>query len=185
MKHTRTLAIICFTSGILLFAYHHGLIVIRWPGKQRTPTTAYHHATKKSITLQYWHHGSWHTEKNQLIMVDDTAQALAYLISSWLTLLDEEIVRTSAPQISTKKVELQTALISPTGHELFLSFDRTPFSPQQSIYEKWMWIEGLLKTIKAYDATISHVHLLVRHKPLQDIHLDFSNPWPITGFIRQ
>lgn len=177
MKHIKTIIIACFSIGLLVYAYHHSLLIIRWPWHQPLESSSYHHATKKTIALHYWHHGSWHTEKNQLIITDNAAKALTYLINTWLTLLDEE-------KIMRKKIELQTALVSPTGHELFLSFDRTPFGPQQSTYEKWMWVEGLLKTIKAHTTSIDRVSILVRHKPLQDMHLDFSNAWPITGFLQ-
>ncbi|MFI5333117.1 MAG: hypothetical protein ACHQVS_03375 [Candidatus Babeliales bacterium] len=179
MKHRNTLIILCFIIGIVLYAYHHALFIIRWPWHHAPQNIARHHATKKSISLHYWHHRSWHTEKTTLIMSDDPAQALAYLVNTWLTLLDEE------QHITAKKVELQTALLSPNGHELFLSFDRVPFNSQQSTYESWMWVEGLLKTIKTYNSSIDRVHLLVRHKPLQDRHLDFLNAWPIHGFTQE
>ena len=168
-------ALCCFSIGILLLAYHHTILIIRWPWHQYTQPITQHHATKKQIVLHYCHHYAWHTEKNVLIMSDDRAQAFTYLINTWLTLLNEE-------KIMNKKIELQTAVLSPTKHELFISFDRTPFTSEQTIHEKWMWIEGLLKTIKGYDTTIGYVHLLVRHKSLHDKHLDFSNAWPINGF---
>lgn len=175
MKPTGKTALIFLLIGSIVCIYYHSLVIIRWPW-HHTQNKLHHHAIKKPVILHYWHHGSWLTEKNNLIMSNDTSQSVAYLINTWLTFLDEE-------KIMNKKVELQTAAISPTGHELFLSFDRSPFDLQQSIYEKWMWIESLLKTIKAYDATIDHVRILVRHKPLHDMHLDFSNPWPIHGFL--
>lgn len=179
MKRTFfTLALVCTIVGILFFAYQNSILVVQWPWHKRVHASNEHHATKKAITLHYWHNFTWHTEKNQLLMASDQAQALFYLINTWLTLLDEE-------HSAIKKVELQTAIVSPTGHELFLSFDRSPFSAQQSTYAKWMWVEGLLKTIKNNDSAIQQVRLLVQHKPMHDMHIDFSNSWPIIGFDHQ
>lgn len=171
----RTLLVFSFILGILLFAYQHAIIIIQWPGKQHTHAPTYQSATKKTMYLHYWHNDTWHKEKNKLIVTDDGAQTLTYIINAWLTLLYEE-------KIMPKKIALQTVLVSPTGHELFVSFDHTPFTTQQPIYEKWLWIEALFKTIKECAPSIDHVHMLVRHKPLHDVHLDLSRAWPISGF---
>jgi hypothetical protein len=102
---------------------------------------------------------------------------MQYLINAWLTLLDEE-------NVMSKKVTLQSALMSAHGH-LYVSFDRNPFDENSPTYDTWMWIEGLLKTIRENEPSIQSVHFLVHHHPMEDNHLDFSNPWPITGFLNK
>ena len=77
---------------------------------------------------------------------------------------------------------LQSALITPSGIS-YLSFDRTILNKEETIFKKWMLIEGLLKTIASTNLSITQIQFLVQHQQLQDIHIDFSIPWPIHGFI--
>jgi hypothetical protein len=83
-----------------------------------------------------------------------------------------------------KKVSLQSVVPSPSGVEAYISFDRNPFTKNQSTYEKFMWIEGLLKTVRENGIQLQSIYFLVHHQPLTDFHLDFSNAWPISGFIQ-
>ncbi|HZW61067.1 MAG TPA: hypothetical protein VFF04_02480, partial [Candidatus Babeliales bacterium] len=97
-------------------------------------------------------------------------------INSWLSLLDEE-------HIMDSKVMLQTAILSQSGQEAFLSFDRNPLPAECATFETWMWVEGLLKTIRENDIQLQSIRFLVHHEPLIDEHLDFSNSWPAQGFL--
>lgn len=59
-------------------------------------------------------------------------------------------------------------------------------NPQSySIHAKLMWVEGLLKTIHSSGLALQSVHFLHNHQPLQDPHLDFTNPWPVHGFVNK
>jgi len=87
-------------------------------------------------------------------------------------------------KITTKKITLQTAMLNPTGTELAVSFDHGLFSKDATTYEKWMLCEGLLKTVRENGIASQTVRFLIHHQPIIDAHLDFSNPWPIYGFIR-
>jgi hypothetical protein len=178
MKYS-TLIIICFISiiaGNILFAYFNGIIIIRSPWHAQQ-TTNYHAINqKKECAFYYWHHGQWNQEKIELMWSDNKESALVYLLNNWLTYLDEE-------HIIHKKVTAQTTLFSSNGHELYISLDRNPLDQEQSIHEKLLFIEGLLKTLRTNCTDITSVTFLVDHQPLHDQHLDFSNPWPITGFL--
>lgn len=132
--------------------------------------------TKKKVTRVYWHNESWHAEETELLWSEDKAEIVLRLITSWLSLLDEE-------KVMEKKVSVQSAVLTQSGVEVYLSFDRNPFNKNQSTYEKLMWIEGILKTIRENGIHIQQIQFLVHHQPLHDFHLDFSNPWPITGFL--
>jgi hypothetical protein len=83
----------------------------------------------------------------------------------------------------TKTVSLQSAMLSPAQHELYISFTRNPLEKEKSIQEKWLFIEGLLKTIRENGLMLQAIHFLVQHQPLNDPHLDFSKPWPLQGFL--
>ncbi len=165
-------------GGILICAFMNEWIIIKFPS-YKTDCATYKKTTdvaRNHVTLAVWNHNTWHHEKLEIIWSEDMAQNTYYTINSWLNLLDEE-------QITAKKTSLQTAMLNPSGQELFLSFDRNPFTQKSSTFEKWMWVEGLLKTLRENKITVQSVRFLVHHQPLDDDHLDFSTSWPLAGFI--
>jgi hypothetical protein len=174
-----TLLIICFIIGTLYFAFNQGWIVIRSFSitAQADQATNALRATKKQMNLVFWNNNKWNKESVEIITTSDTAQTVQYLLNSWLTLLDEE-------NVMAKKVTLQSALMSAHG-QLYISFDRNPFDENSPTHDKWMWVEGLLTTIRENEPSVHKIHFLVHHHPMEDTHLDFSNPWPITGFLNK
>lgn len=172
-----TLLKLCFYStiiGSLLLALQQEWIIIRLPQIGHKPENSI--KCKKGITLHYWHDHQWHTEKQNLIWCDNTSDNIFYLITNWLNTLDAE-------EITNKKITLQSALLSPSCSDVYLSFDRNPLEKNWSTFQKWMWIEGLLKTIRAQQIPIQNIYFLVQHKPIIDSHLDCSHAWPIGGFL--
>ena len=133
---------------------------------------------KKDVWLMYWHNKKWNKEKIQILWSNDKAKNIQYLVSSWLNLLEEELV-------IKKKISLQTVLLTSSGNIAYLSFDRNIFSRKYSTHEKLMLIEGLLKTIRENDITLQGIYFLVHHQIMDDYHLDFSNPWPLYGFLQE
>lgn len=173
--HYYLLGLISLLCGMILFAWFNEFILIRTPFNTQTYTPPVR-ASKKTVTLYFWHTDAWHIETQDIIWHTDATSNLYYLIKAWLNVLDEE-------QVLDKKIGLQTALIAASGHEAYISFDRNPFDKTASTFEKWMLIEGLLKTIRENNIPIQQVQLLVHHQPLHDMHLDFSKAWRIEGFI--
>lgn len=173
------IGIVCvLLMAFCYFAYHQQWIIIQGP---RSSSQSISEATKKSVTKKrvkriFWRHDAWHTEETELLWADDKAENCMHLITSWLTLLDEEAVM-------EKKVSLQSVVFSPSGIDAYCSFDRNPFDKNDAVFDKLMWVEGLLKTMRENDIKIQSVQFLVHHQSLHDFHLDFSNPWPITGFV--
>lgn len=180
MKQSIIITILAFLCGALFYAYNQGWIVIHYPTNAAANHTQGNAAApqKKKVKLFFWHNGSWKTETTTILWSNNKATALSHLINRWLTLLDDE-------GLLNKKTTLQTALLAPSEQELFLSFDRSPFSRQQSIQEKLMFVEGLLKTIRDTNTGIQAVRFLVHHQPLIDDHLDFGHAWPIIGYLSQ
>jgi hypothetical protein len=166
------LSIIFFFLGTILFAYFQGWIIIRYPYTESVIEQYRHITSKKKTKLQYWHHDTWNTEETELIWSDDKAENIRYLINSLLTLMHEE-------EALTKKISLETVMLSPTGNEAFLSFDRNPFRKEAPTFEKLMIIESILKTVRENESNIHGVRFLLHHKPVNDYHLDFSNSWVI------
>lgn len=179
IKNVFIVSILSALLGILVCGYFNSWIIIRLPTINTTCTTQeqINGSEKKAGTLFYWHNNSWKTERTDLIWTERPVTNCTYLLNSWFTFLDEE-------RIIDRKVSVQTAIISASGKEIYLSFDRSPFNPHNTTFEKWMLIEGVLKTLRENKITIPLIHFLEHHQPLRDNHLDFTNPWPIEGFIK-
>lgn len=171
------LFLICFIStffGILLFAFQQEWIVVRMPQFGNTSAGIIKH--KKAVTLHFWHENRWHTENQELLWSNNTADNIFYLVTNWLNTLDAE-------EVTQKKVVLQAATLSPSGTDAYLSFDRNPLQKEWSTYQKWMWIEGLLKTIRERQLPVQNIYLLVHHQPLIDRHIDGTHAWPLSSFL--
>ncbi len=174
-----TLGFIFILVGLFISAYFNEWVIIRHPWYS---TSAYQMAqtesstTKKKVRLIFWRADKWVNETQEIIWPQHDTQAIYYLVNSWLTLLDDDA-------IMDKKVTLQTAIISPSGSDLYLSFDRNPLPTECSTFVAWMWVEGLLKTLRENGIHLQNVQFLVHHQPVVDDHLDFSNPWPLAGFF--
>ena len=172
------ISVALFFTGNLYLTYSQGWILFLFPSyKTEAETTAQQLRTqKKPATLFFWHNKRWNKEIVEILQTKDNAQTSQHLLNSWLTLLDEE-------QVMAKKVMLQSALLS-NNKELYLSLDRNPFNETDSTYDKLMWIEGLLRTVRHHNIPVQTIRFLVHHQPMQDYHLDFSNSWPLTGFLK-
>lgn len=174
------ICLITFACGTLFLAMHNGWLVILPPHNFFSKNSVLSSAKKISreyVTLYFYHHEKWHTEKTHVLISDDIGQTTKQILQSWLNMLDEE-------HFTTKKITVQDVLISATQCA-YISFDRNPFSREDSTYEKYMWVESLLETLRENKIPLQHVQLLVHHKPLQDYHLDFSHPWPLQGFLQE
>ncbi len=178
MKKTSYLLLTLFFLGfgMLLFALTRGWIVIKFPEKYNY---AQNYAAlpmgKKTVKLYFWHNNKWQHETIQLIWGQDQSKNVEYVINSWLSLLDQD-------QIIDKKVVLQTALLSESNYA-YLSFDRPLFGKEDTTHQKLLLLQSMFKTIKENGINLQGVHCLVQHQPMIDTHLDFSNPWPMSGFV--
>lgn len=178
MKRNTLLKLIfaSLVAGVLFYAITEGWIVFRAPWhKQAAPAAHTISLNRKKVTLSFWHHDTWNCEDTELIWSTDNAHNIKLLLNRLLTLMEEDAVM-------QKKVSVETVLISKNDHA-YISFDRNPLSKDAITFEKMMWIEGVLKTLRENNIPISAVWFLTRHQPCADTHIDFSTPWPITGFL--
>jgi len=178
MQHNSFLKITFFSliSGIFLYAVHQGWIIFHAPwNKQNVTSPQTIQLNKKKVRLFFWHHENWNHEMTELIWSSDDADNINALLNRWLTVMEED-------GIMEKKVAVESVLIS-HADQAYVSLNQTPFAQESTTYEKTMWIEALLKTIRENQIPVSAIWFLVRHQPLIDNHLDFSNPWPIEGFF--
>lgn len=166
---------ISFFTGFLFFAVYNQWIIFYAPWHKNIMTVSSEIIQKKQVTHHYFHGDKWKTEKQEMLWQESIEKNIFHVINAWLALLDEE-------HLTTKKTTLQSALVTSSG-TVYLSFDHNILGKEDTIFKKWMLVEGLLKTIVSNGIAITHVQLLVQHQPLQDAHVDFSMPWPIHGFI--
>jgi hypothetical protein len=164
-----------FISALIFFAFYNQLIVLRTSWNVQNAATTSAIIQKKQITHYYYHGDKWKTEKQELLWSESVEKNIFQLLNAWFTLLDEE-------HITPKKTMVQSALIS-NADCVYLSFDHNIFAKEETIFKKWMLIEGLLKTLAFNGIAISYVQFLVQHQQLHDAHLDFSLAWPIQGFM--
>lgn len=183
IKKISIISLLCLISGIIFFLFYREFIIINFNTNNLTlnkPTldtpTINSGTHKKELSFYFWHKNSWQEEKKQCLWSDAKEFNLKQVITTWLSTLEQEGV------ISTK-ITAQLIALDSTGYFAFLSFDTNPITQNGPFYTKILWIEGLLKTIKNSGINIQSIHFLHNHKPLIDSHLDFSQPWPINGFI--
>lgn len=160
-----------FIAGTLFFCIYQEWLVIYW-NKPYTITRSERGSQKKMITLYRSHHDEWTTETVELLIPPHEQDGMKVLINAWLSWLTEE-------QVFSKKVQAESVLYSPSGYEMYLSFDQTPFASHWSIRQREQFLNALLKTLKENGCTASLVYFLVHHKPLHDTHLDFSQAWSL------
>jgi hypothetical protein len=165
--HPTTIAMGSALLSFLFFAFQKEWVILQKPAHINHVQVP--HTEQKECTL-FWNTTLLQQENKKIIWTDDIAQNLHYVMNSWLTFLyDEEL---------HKKVHVETAMLNNSQTELFISFDRYPFGKQQSIDEKLFFIKNFTQTI-AQCTNITKIRFLVRHKPLQDPHLDFGQSWEI------
>ena len=175
-KKMALIGALCFCSALLFYALTNEWIVILFdfPFVKKKEISAVT-GSKKRVPLWYIKNKKWQKDEKELVLSGNQSQALFTIIETWLATLAEE-------NIGKKKPHLEAVSLSLVGDELFVSFDRSPFSRGLSTYEKMSWAEGLLRTVGEVNG-ITKVRLLVHHQPLQDGTLDFSFSWPTEGFL--
>ena len=168
----------CLGVGIVYYALQKRLIIIQLPSYVTNNSTqeSSHAPSQKNLMIYYWFQGSFKHEATTIIVSENKADMVHYLVTSWLTILEQS-------GSLTKNVGLEAVLLSSSGNDVYISFDRTIFAKNEPTFDKWMRAEGLLKTIHMAQLGIAQVHFFVHHQPLVDAHLDFSQPWPTYGFI--
>ncbi len=164
-------------GGILFYSIYNELIIFHLPSKRGEQQITQGKAYRKNIPLIYWKHDAFITEEKELLITLHTQRTLLDIMTSWLHLLEEE-------RILQKRVSVQSIMLDASGSEASISFDRNPLGKEYSTYQKLMTLEGLLKTIKESSLPLTSVRLLVNYKTINDPHLDFSHPWPITGYLK-
>jgi hypothetical protein len=166
---------IALCAGFLFFAVYNQWIIFSTPWNRHAIAMQSEMIQKKQVVYYYFCGDKWKTEKQEILWYQHTDKNIFQVVNAWLTLVEDE-------HLIAKKTSVQPILIS-LANTAYISFDHNILGKEETIFKKWMLIEGLLKTIASNDIGITHVQFLVQHQPLQDTHLDFSMPWSIHGFL--
>lgn len=169
---------VCAFAGAALWWWQQGYVVIYKPlvNLEHSSLFERYRVVKKKVLVSFWLRGAWHQEETEAIWPPEAAEALKQLVHAWLTILDEE-------EITSERITLQSVVMTASGNDAYISFDRSPFDKESSTHDKLMLTESLLKTLRDNGIQAQNIYLLVHHKPLYDYHLDFSHPWPLQGFV--
>ncbi|OGB96999.1 hypothetical protein A3F06_01445 [candidate division TM6 bacterium RIFCSPHIGHO2_12_FULL_36_22] len=167
-------SITIFIGIFFLYAYLNEFFVLYIPSRNNylSSTEKAIKITKKSINLYFYDGHGIRQEKNDVLWSTDMLENINYIMQQLLLLFYEE-------KVTPEKISLQTVLISPSGQDLYLSFNKTFLNPESSIKTKLTIIETILSTLRETQNNEMNVHFLVNHKPMIDDHLDFEQSWPM------
>jgi len=169
--------IICSIAGITFFLIQRNWLVVQCAFIP--PQTTLSSAQEKDVTTQkvaqlfYWNNETWRSEDATIIWhAADNAHNAQLLIKQWIvTLHDEHLI----PQ----NVTLESVALSSPGTEAYISFSHSLFTDDLSTMNKWLLVEGLVKTLHAAGLGLHSIMLLIHHRPMVDDQLDFSQPLPV------
>ncbi len=165
-----------FLSGAFFFLLYNEFLIIKFSLTPHTNKSNQELIANKTITFSIFKDHRCQTEDSQVLWYAQQDQNILQITSRWLEFFQEM-------QEDQYKISVQNVSVSKTEKEAYISFDRTPFSENCSTYQKLLCIEGLLKTFRDAKITPQKIFFLIKHQPIIDPHLDFSQGWPLQGFI--
>ncbi len=171
------LLFISFMAGIGLIAFKKNWVILNFKHQSLNMPCVKTSCYKKNVKIWFWKHDKWHYEQNDILWGQDSATNITNLVQNWLIVLEEE-------DITKNKINLQTAVNTQNQQTAYLSFDHSLFTKDLNTYQKLIIIESLLKTLRTNQVGAQYIYFLVQHQLMKDSHLDFNNPWPISGFIK-
>jgi hypothetical protein len=167
--------IIFIVAGFIFFLYQESWLIINLPSQSKSLSPTFTNKSEYQETVLYiWNHNRIEKETGQILKTGHRAEVIQDLINQFLKLCQE------ADSIQ-QATHVQSVIWSDNQKTIFISFNQSLFDKQSSTFEKLMIIDSLLKTLKNTQLDIAYVQFLVNHQPLQDSHLNFEIPWPMSG----
>lgn len=176
MRYSYFLLASSLAAGAILFAFtNHYLIFTGFSHESSMAYDLIHRAVaKKKVKLFTVYENSWQEEEQEILWPYEPLEQARSLVEAWLAFIAEN--SDAAVPVKLQAVLMSTAI-------LYLSFDRAPFEAHLSSFDKLMWVESLLKTLRENGMHNSAVQILVNHQLFADPHLDCSRSWPMSGFL--
>lgn len=177
-KKNSLMVLLALSSGALIFAFYNDWIIFNVPFFYTSQVVLMNvgSVSKKKVPFWYWVAPTLKRDDQEVLWSSDSAEAMQSVTARWLTLLSEEA-------LVHKKVSLQMAAKGVHDSEFFLSFDRSFLSKTASTFDKLMLLESLLKTWRETAIPLHNIRFFIHHQQFFDMHLDFSRPWPVDGFV--
>jgi len=173
------ISLVCLVIGIVLFLVQQNWIIFHWGvnnSYNQLPMIKKDQITRKTVNLYFLKNEKFNSEKSTILWDEsNTTHNLKQVVLHWLTCNQEE-------KIVSPSTVFENVVISNTG-QAYLSFNQSLLSKEWSIYKKWYLLESLFKTILTADIQITSVIFLVNQEAMDDDHIDFSQPLPVSGFI--
>ena len=172
-----------FCSGMIFYGIYNEIIIFRMPFKRVGTPIEQSTSVRKMIKLIFWNGEAWEKEEKEILYSQDTITTVHHVLTAWLAVQEEEHPESKSQATGPQKVTLQFIMLDASGREASISFDRSPLPKEASTAEKLLWVEGMLKTLQESGLSLQTVRLLVYAIPLEDQHLDFTHPWPLSGYF--
>lgn len=177
MRIQTIVSILCLIIGGLFFLIQQNWVLIHWSfGKTyHTPVIKKDATWRKPIKLYFWKNEKYNTEDATILWNDqNTTHNLKQIVQHWLICNQDE--KNIKPSTTHEGVVLSTF------GQAYLSFNQSILSKEWSIHKKWSVLESLFKTIRTTDIQVQALVFLVNNEPMEDDHIDFSQPFPIGGY---
>lgn len=163
-------------AGIITYGWFNNWIIITYNPCHDTQEASTPIETETiCVTYVPAYHTTYCQEARKIISPHEETQRAERILQQWLSVLDES-------HTLDRPCYVQSVTTSPTGNILYVSFDRPPFNTHDPAYTKWHIIETALACLRENGISADNIHFLVHHQPISDYHLNFTHPWPITGF---
>lgn len=172
MKKIWLASFIFLIGGFMFFTIYNEFIILRWPLNLEESAYSNKKISKKKMQVFWWANDKWNYEETEIIFHSNLQKSAYEVLTAWISILDEN-------NIINKKINIESVMLDPTNSILYISFEKSPFSKQSSIFEKLKIIESILKTLKSANLDLQKTIFFVNHKPIQDPHLDFAKAFII------
>jgi hypothetical protein len=166
-------------AGSLFFLLHKNWIIVQWAsfgGERISEEKKRSISLKQPVTLFFLQDGDERSCVIHQVWHNDVSENVRYALNNWLSLAFEE-------HMINVLSKLESVAFAEGEQIVYLSFDRSFFYTDSSIYSKHSLLSVLLKTIKALGLKITKVFFLVRHQVISDAHIDFSRPMIVDDFV--
>lgn len=165
-KQLSLIAIICSLGGVIFYGFYDEKIHIDYSIRQENAPID--NKSSRSLTFFYAINDSLTTTTKTYCINTLDNDTLKNIVNVWLTCLfeyDNKLQKTMCHSFVTK------------NSLYYCSFTTTPFTTATSLYEKYAFFEGLLRTLYDLNPSLTGVIFLINHKTFEDEDYDFSLPW--------
>lgn len=172
--------VLCGFAGVVFFLVQRKWVMIEWTYNTQSYddfVTQQDRVLKKEVQFFWRNHEKMHHETVALVWRHDkNDENIKQVVHMWL-----DYIKTD--QRIDSGIGVDSVVLTSFEESAYISFNKVFSWAQWSIFEKYMLIECLCKTIKSTGLPIKNIVLLVQHEHMADPHLDFSHPWPIECFL--